>query len=208
MAEAANESEVRRRRMRGLGWFEEMLDDPYRRVTLRGIGFIAFCLGIAGVVHSLVISIPERRKPIDFPVAALADGTGCSPVFGGGYRLTLKTGTHYCNGADYTCPEENNVPVIYNRLAPDHCRRADRVGRLSLREWFIVLTIAPGGTMFGLGLMLVRNNDPNVLRRSLAWSSLVLFLVLFLATLVWSALQGGDWLKLGGIWPRRQSSIF
>jgi hypothetical protein len=50
--------------------------------------------------------------------------------------------------------------------------------------------------------------DQNVLRRSLAWSSLVLFLILFVTTLVWSALQDGDRLKLGGIWPRDQYSLF
>lgn len=194
--------------MKGLGWFEEMLDDPYRRVTLRGIGFIVFAVGIGGLLHSLLISIPERRKPIDFPTAAFADGTGCHPTFGGGYRLMLERGSYFCSGADFACPREKNVTVLYNRIAPEHCRRADRVGRLSVREWFIILVVAPAGIALGMGLMLVRNRDEIAVRRVLAWSSLALSLALFIAGFTWSISQGGDRLKLGGIWPRRQYSVF
>lgn len=185
--------------MRGFGWFEEMLDDPYRRVMLRGIGFLFFAMGLSIILYSVRVRIPERLRPIENPVATVADLVTCERSWGGRYRITVDGGSYFCDGADSTCPTEPNVQVVYDRLNPKRCRKASNNGRLSVREWVAVATIGPAFFAFGCGLMLARNRDRNPIRRAAARLAFSITALLAFLLCGWRIVNGEDWMRLGPV---------
>lgn len=191
--------------MKGFGWFEEMLDDPYRRVTLRGIGFLCFAVGLGVIWYTAGVRIPERLRPIENAVTIVSEGVGCVRSWGARYKITLEGVSYFCDGADATCPTEGNVEVVYDRLDPKRCRKASSNGRLSVREWVAVTTLGPAYFLFGCGLMLVRNRDPNPIRRAAARLAFSITALLALLLCGWWIANGEDWMRLGPAAGRHDS---
>ena len=186
------------------GW----VHDPYELVKLRGLGFILFTIGIAGFAHSLLVRIPERLQPILHPVMTVAKGTGCNSTFGGRYEFFLEGHTWYCSGADWGCVTEKNVPVVYNRYNPNQCRRADRVGKLSLRDWVAVIVQDSFFTCIGLGCLLVHGYDPLRWRRILVRAAFYCGLVMLVLGELWALFNGGDLLRMGRATGNRYPLLF
>ncbi|MGE5785603.1 MAG: hypothetical protein ACM3ZE_13480, partial [Myxococcales bacterium] len=130
--------------------WESNLNDRGSRMMMRVIGTGLLALGVGVAINDWTKHISKRLESIPNPVPAYADGTGCNRVRGGDYLLNLSATAHtWCTGADYVCAWETHVPVIYSEDNPGHCRRADRVRRLSIRDWVCAIAHAPAAIAFG-----------------------------------------------------------
>lgn len=180
--------------------WESNLNDRGSRMMMRVLGTGALVFGVGLFVNDWTKHISKRLEPIPNPVLGYADGVGCERVEGGGYRLSLGDFAHtWCTGADYTCAWEKHVPVIYNKNNPGHCRRADRIGKLSVRDWICAVTRAPSAIAFGIAFLLGEVNDPCRTRRAVTRTALAICLGLVVIATVWSIANRHDFMRFGDL---------
>ena len=175
------------------GWLYWLQSPPGGRRYWQALGVIFLLLSV-GLGTAQLILFPSRIAPIENPVITQTHEIDCDKNLKGGTYIIEVDGTrHECTGADHWCPYGLGAPpIVYDAKNPARCRVAHNARKLSRWEFASVFGTVHG-LAFGLAFILVRENDPNKLRRWIAHGALLLFYALALLTWKWdlsSVLQG------------------
>lgn len=156
------------------GWLYWLQRPPGGRRYWQSLGVIFILMGV-GMTIALLVTLPGKLAAIDHPATIVSREIGCDKVLiGGTYFIEVNGARYQCTGADTWCPYgPKKTLLVYDIHNPAHCRAAHNVGRLSRWELDCVLG-AISGLAFGLALVLVRENDPNTLRRFVGHGGLLI----------------------------------
>jgi hypothetical protein len=162
------------------GWLYWLQRPPGARRYWQSLGVI-FLLMAAGLGTAQLMLFPSRIAPIANPAVTKTHEIDCDKkLTGGTYIIEVNGVRHECTGADSWCPYGLDTPlIVYNSKNPARCRVAHNAKRLSRWEVASVLdTFA--FLVHGLALLLVRENDPNELRKVMGHGALLIALGLHL----------------------------
>ena len=155
------------------GWLYWLQRPPGGRRYWQSLGVISLLMAV-GFGTAQLLLFPSRIAPIANPKMTLTHEIACDKTFKGGtYIIEVNGARHECTGADSWCPYGLGAPlIVYDAKNPARCRVAHNARRLSRWERVSVLGTFSGFAV-ALALLLVREHDPNQLRKVIGHGALL-----------------------------------
>ena len=123
----------------------------------------------------------QRLAPFSRPTYTTSVRGWGDPFYGGSYIAIVEGREIECTGGDQPFSTDDRVLVVYERDSPGRCRKADKVGRLSIWEWRSLLADVVFVSL-GVFLLTVREHEHSRARRVLSRTCLLVAAVVLAVT--------------------------
>lgn len=165
------------------------LRNPQEAIVVRAFGMLLVVVGLVVGTYWGYVCI-QRLAPFNRPAYTSSIRGWGDPFYGGSYIAIVAGREIECTGGDQPFSTEDQVAVVYDLDSPNRCRRADKIGRLSVWEgvalmqysWFVLV---------GTFLLTVRERERSCARKFFNRACLGLGLVFIVVGMYYVAIVTG-----------------